>query len=147
MAFRASNVLPSDAYLKVKRAAVQLKLTLQGNKAQLAANGADYEFLQRLYLALKNANNYFSTLKTTPGLAAYAKDQESDQAYDVAAEFTAMQTSLTSAMTWMESNVPTNVTTKPVNEWGDGVIVSNTFTPAQTAGLQTALQGVIDEIA
>ena len=147
MAFRASNIVPSDAYQVVKRAAVQLKINLVGQKAQLAASGANYQFLQDIYMTLKRANEQFNSLKTAPGLADYAKVQENDPAYDVAAEFTSMQTSITDCMTWMDTNVPTAVTANVPSQWDGGSIISNTFTPAQTAGLQNALQAVVDKIS
>jgi hypothetical protein len=146
MAFKAGNVIPSDAYQTVKRAAVQLKVNVVAAQAQLAASGADYQFLQGIYLTLTRANDQFNTLRTTPGLADYAQAQENDPAYDVAAEFAVMQAAITAATDWMDANIPTSVTAKVPSEWDGGVIISNTFTPAQTVGLQTALQGVADAI-
>jgi len=146
MAFRASNVLPSDAYLIVKRAAVQLKVNLQGFNVQLAASGADYDFLKGIYLTLKRADTQFTTLKATPGLAQYAQDQEVDPSYDVAVEFTSMQAAISGALAWMDTNVPVSVTVKPLNTWDDSTLISDTFTPAQTNGLQFELNLVIAEI-
>ena len=147
MAFRASNVLPAKAYDTVRGAAVQLKLNLQGFNVQLAANGADYDFLQSIYRTLTRANNQFDVLKATTGLAEYAKNAEVDQAYDVAAEFTSMQAAIDAALGWMNTNIPTSVTVKNPTVWDDSTLISNTFTPAQTAGLQTALGAVITEIS
>jgi len=146
MAFRASNVVPQDAYLTLKRAAVQLKINLVGQKAKLAASGASYDFLQDIYLTMTRANGQFDALKVTPGLSAYAQAQESDNTYDVAAEFTSMQAAIIAAAGWMDANVPTSVTVKPPSAWSGGEIISNVFTAGQTTGLQAALQGVIDEI-
>lgn len=147
MAFKASNVVPQEAYRQVKGAAVQLKVNLMSFKAKMAASGADYDYLHGIYMTLKRADDQFTSLKSTSGLAQYAKDQESDQAYDVAAAFTSMQAEISTAMAWMVANVPTNVTAKSPDQWGDSTLISNTFTAAQTSGLQTALQGVIDEIS
>lgn len=147
MSFRASNVVPQEAYTIVKRAAVQLKLNLQGMNAQLAGSGADYEFLRDIYRTLERANNQFETLKTTPGLADYAEIQENDPAYDVAAAFATMQAAIAAAIAWMDNNVPTSVTAKTPANWGDGTLIATTFTAGQTAGLQAALQGVIDTIS
>ena len=147
MAFRASNIVPSDAYQTVKRAAVQLKINMVAQKAQLAASGANYQFLQDIYLTLKRANNQFDALKTAPGLSDYAKAQENDPAYNVATEFTSMQSAIVACMGWMGANVPTSVTAKAPSTWDGGSIISNTFTSGQTAGLQTALQTVIDTIS
>lgn len=147
MAFRASNVVPQEAYRLVKSAAVQLKVNLQGFNTRLASSGADYDFLQGIYLTLTRADAQFDSLKATAGLAQYAKDQENDPAYDVAAEFTALQASMAAATAWMVANVPTNVTAKSPDQWDGGVIISTAFTAGQTGGLQTALQAVIDGIS
>lgn len=147
MAFKASNVVPQEAYRIVRGAANQLRINLIAIKAQLAASGADYAYLKSIVRLLVNANNQFDTLKSTPGLAAYAQEQENDPTYDVAAEFTAMQSAITGAIAWMDANVPTSVTVGAPSTWGEGSIITNTFTAGQTAGLQTAIQSVIDEIS
>lgn len=147
MSFRASNVVPSDAYQILKRAAVQLKINLVSQNARLLASGADYSFLQDIYLTLTRANGQFDALKVTPGLAEYAQVQENDHAYDVAAAFTSMQAAIVGATGWMNANVPTSVTAKAPATWDGGVIIATTFTPAATAGLRAALQGVVDSIS
>ncbi len=146
MTFRASNVLPSTAYDIVRRAAIQLKINLQGINSRLSAGNADYDFLREIFRTLERANNQFDTLKTTPGLADYAKDQEIDPTYNVATEFTSMQSTITASMGWIVANVPTNVTAKTPDTWGDGTLISDTFTPAQTSGLRTQLSSIIAEI-
>lgn len=147
MAFKASNVVPQNAYALVKGAAVQLKLNANAFISQLAANNATYEFLRDIYRTLDRAKGQFTTLAATPGLADYAKTQENDATYDVVAEFTAMQSAITTAMAWMENNVPLNVTVKPITSWDDTQMISTTFTPAQTSGLRTVLNAVVSTIA
>jgi hypothetical protein len=149
MAFKASNLVPAETYRQVKGAAVQLKAICQGFNARLLANNADYQFLYDIYVTLARANSQFDALKTTPGLSTYAQSQEDDAAYDVAAEFTAMQSAINSAQNWMETNVPVkNRTVKSVNTWdsSDSILISDVFTPAQTAGLRTQLDAVIAAI-
>lgn len=145
--FRASNIVPQDAYNLAKRTALQLKTNLSSQRAALAAGSADYDFLRDIYLTLSRAKNGFDNLRTTPGLADYASSQENDPAYDVAAEFTSMLSSITSAMAWIEANVPTSVTVQPVTDWGAGSMISQTFTPAQTTGLRSVLDSVIATIS
>lgn len=146
MAFKASNSVPAAAYRIVKGAAAQLKVNLQAINTQLAASGADYDYLRDIYRTLARADAQFANLQTTPGLAQYAKDQENDQAYDVAAEFTAMRNTISAATAWMDTNVPTDVTAKTPSQWGDDTLISDAFTPAQTSGLRTALSAVISAI-
>ena len=147
MTFRATSIVPQEAYRIVKGAAVQLKLNLQSMNSYLAANGADYDYLRNIYRTLERADAQFDNLKSTPGILQYAKDQEAEPAYDISAEFTTMQAAISDALTWMDGNVPTNVTAKAPADWGDGSLISNTFTPAQTSGLQTELAAVIATIS
>lgn len=148
MAFRASNVIPQTAYQTVKGAAVQLRLNVQAMVAHLAVNDATYDYLRGVYQTLKRANDQFTTLRSTPGLADYAKAQEDDPTYDVAAEFVAMQNTIASTLTWMEANVPLSVTLRPMSEWNDsGSLVATSFTPAQTAQLRTYLNEVVASVA
>lgn len=147
MAFRASNVVPDTAYKTVRTAAVQLKANCQAFVSYMAANDTDYDYLRNVYVRLKTANTQFTSLKSTPGLAQYAKDQEIDQNYDVVAEFNAMQSAIADVLTWMDSNVPTNVTADiPANWESGGSLITNTFTPAQTSALRTEINAVIAAI-
>jgi hypothetical protein len=148
MALRATNEITSDAYIGIKRTAASLKLNVDAWIPELNANGADYGFIQGIYLGLVNADNKIDELKVTPGLAAYAADQEDDQAYDFQAETQATLAAITDAFTWIDTNIPiTGRTLKPIPDWdGASTIVADTFSPAQTSGLQTNLQAVTDSI-
>lgn len=148
MTFRASSVVPQNAYQQVKATAVQLKLNVTGIISTLAAGNATYDYLRGVYLTLKRAQDQFDALKVTPGLSNYAKAQENDPAYDVGAEFVAMQGAIGNAMSWMEANVPTSATIKPVASWdASGSLIQTEFTPVQTAGLRTVLSTVTAAIA
>ena len=147
MAFRATNVVPANAYNLVKRAAVQLKINCQSFVTTLQTSGADYDFLRGIYLTLTRAREQFDTLKTTPGLAAYAQSQEDDPTYDVASEFVSMLAAIDAATAWMDANVPTNVTAKTPPNWDDSEsMISDTFSTGATTGLRTQLDAVIAEI-
>ncbi len=147
MAFKASNIVPASAYNTVKHMAVRLKADCQSFVATLQAGNADYDLLRNIYLNLKLAKAKFDSLKATPGIAAYAQSQESDGAYDVAAEFNSMIAAIDAATGWMDANVPTNVTAKTPADWSHSAsMISNNFTPSATAPLRTALNAVVAEI-
>lgn len=148
MAFRATNIVPQRAYQQVKGAAANVKAECASYIAQMAASGANYVLLRDLYVFLKNANAQFTTLAATPGIVTYAKAQEDDENYDVAAEFTAMQSAITAVLAWMNANVPTSVTALAPSAWtATGPLISTSFNAAQTLGLRTALQAAADSIA
>lgn len=147
MAFKASNIVPQEAYAVTKSAAVQLKLNVAAFISTLAANNASYEFLRDIYRTLARGKNQLNALASTPGLVDYAKVQEDDPAYDVVAEFSALLGAVANAMTWMETNVPLTVTLKPLAEWTDTTVIATTFTPAQTAAFRTHLSAVVNAIS
>jgi hypothetical protein len=146
MAFRASNEVATQAYVEVKRQAVHLKQTLNGMILRMSSESIDYDYLAMLYNTLEAANVRFDALKGTPGLSAHAKTQENDPAYDVAAEFAAMQTAITNAQAWIVNNVPLNVALVSPAQWTNGVKIDALFTSAQTAPLRTVLQTVTASI-
>lgn len=146
MAFNASNIIPQEAYQTTRLAAVTLKLNLESFRAQMAAGNISYDFVRGVYRTLVRATNQFTAMKGTPGLLDYAKSQEDNPLYDVAAEFTGMQNAISSAISWLEANVPTAVTAKPVASWDDGTLIATEFTPAQTEQLRTRLAAVIATI-
>lgn len=148
MAFPASSIVTQRAYQTIKGAANQLRINLPAINARLSANGATYEDLRDIYNLLKNANAQFDALKTTPGLAQYAKDQEDNQALDIVAEFASMQGAIASALAWMDTNIPVNNRTlKAPADWGEGTLLDDSFTAGQTAGLRTELTAVVAEIS
>ncbi|RLC99054.1 MAG: hypothetical protein DRI46_10185 [Chloroflexi bacterium] len=148
MALRATNAITSDAYISIKRTASQLKINVDAWIPELASNGADYGFIQGIYLNLVNADNAIDEKKTTPGLATYANEQEDDPGYDFQAETQTTLAAITDAFTWVDTHIPiTGRTLKQISDWdGASTIVADTFTPAQTSGLQALLQTVTDSI-
>jgi hypothetical protein len=148
MAFRATSITTQRAYQQVKGAAANVRANCAGFISRLAGGNADYVLLRDIYVLLHNASAQLTSLAATPGLAAYASDQEGDPEYDVVAEFTALQATLAAALSWMGSNVPTNVTAvSPANWPSSEGLIATTFTPAQTAGLRTQLAAVVAAIS
>jgi hypothetical protein len=140
MTFRASSIDTANAYKIIKGTANQVRINVPPANAQMQANGATYEDLRDTYNFILNSKDQINLLKTTPGLEQYAKDQENDPTYDIVAEFNTMLTAMDSVLTWMDVNIPVaNRTLKAPADWGEGTIVSDSFTPAQTVGLQTEL--------
>jgi len=148
MAFRATNIAADDAYTTIKRTGKNLRTTLVSEIARMAAGPTDFDQLKELVLFMVNVNAQINTLKTTPGLAAHAKLVENDPAYDAPTEFNVMLSAITSAMAWMQANMPTNITAKQPSQWSSqSSMIATTFSAAQTAGLRAELQAVVDTIS
>lgn len=90
-----------------------------------------------------------TALAAVPGLGAYAQSQLSNGTLDIAAEFTAMQAQITATRSWINANFPKdgngNVLERKLD--ANGRIVTNTFAPAQTAGLVTVLDALTAAIS
>ena len=150
MAFRATNVIQSDGYLRLKRTATALKENLDGFIVQMQATDTDYNRLYNIYLTLWRADQEFDELADIPGIAGYARDQEDDPAYDVVTEGQAMQDEVQTTLNWMEINtIVDNRTAIPVADWPNNTgisLIADTFTPAEIQPLINRLQNVSDTI-
>jgi len=89
----------------------------------------------------------FNAITTLPnvssGIVAYAKNQYSDNNYDINAEFTAMLAALTAIQTWLAANIPAN----DVQITGGIYVGKTSYTPAQTANLLTRINAALALIA
>jgi len=144
--FPASSQIPQQAYLTVKGVANLLKTRITNNIEHLSNNDVDYDYLREIYRTIERANEGLDSRKNTPGIVEYAKEAESNAGLDIVAEFLAMQQTMADALSWIDSNVPLTATVKPPAEWGDGTLIERVFTPAQTAGLRSTLQTIVDSI-
>jgi hypothetical protein len=147
MAYRASSVLPAKELPKLNDQIFTLGYRLVQYIAEAASGDINYEYIHILYSDISGVSASIDRVKVIPGILQYAKDQENDQAYDVVAEFTALETALDNTKTWLENGVPLSVTLRPIGQWSTNAKISNTFTPAQTTQLRTRLQSIVDLIA
>ena len=77
-----------------------------------------------------------NSLRTTPGLQQYARDQWDDQTLDVPTEFTAVLSAMTQLRDWIFANFPKGGGAWQVYDYDNaGVPVVLTFTPAQLSDL------------
>ena len=81
---------------------------------------------------------------STRGIAAYARAQEDNPAYDIAGEWVVLRTALQSAIDFVEANFPrtTFLTFDPVTDKP----TYQTIPPGQLGGLRTALNSIIASI-
>ena len=144
MAFKASNILPQSAYNRARNAALNLRQYCQAKSAVIQTSGMNGNDLLGIIETLKQSSIDFATLKVTPGIAQYAKDQENDQAYDVATEFNALESLVNTAVTNLAASLPVDSNgyllllklQGSVKDW-------RAFTSAQLAGIKSDLDAII----
>ncbi len=147
MAFRATNIIPSDQYERAKQLAVQLQRLAQNRSASFASGASALEVLALVdnLNALKVGLN---SAKSVPGIAAHATAQEDDPAYDVVAEFNTMIAAADAVVAEVVTTLPTDG-----NEWllinkinADGSLIPRNFTGAQLASIRTLLDAIAASI-
>ena len=148
MAFRASSIIPAEAYKQVKQLAVNVKRYSQGAITSSAAGPITYDDIRDLYVFLKNAEAQLVSLAAIPGLSEYAAAQEDGDDYNIGAEFTEMLNAIAAARSWMTANVPTTgITAVAPESWtASGSMIATTFASEQTAALRTNLQTIVNAI-
>lgn len=145
MPFPASAQTQADALAMARRTATTLKSYAQKVRDVMVANTVSANQVENVMGEFKSAIEVWDAAKAVPGIAAYAQAQYDDATLDIAAEFTAMLTAAQAVRDWVIANVPTDA-----SGWVllhkyeiDGAITVRQFTPAQTAGLRTALDSFI----
>jgi len=149
MAFRASNVLPQAAYTSIRGQLLRLKQYLNAQSSQMGATGYNSDRLMDLVQTLAETTAAMTTAAATPGIVQYARDQEDDQSYNVAAEFTSLQALIDAAIVTITNAIPKSnpgdylalYTLSGTNQ------VARTFTVGQMAAIKTELDGIIASIA
>lgn len=116
--------------------------------AQSAAGSVSARGIALLGNDLQSQDDRLSSLESAPGLLQYARDQYDDQAFDIAAEFTAFRAAVASTIAWIDTNLPKSAGGRwlEVEEIVSGRVIERTLTPAQTVGLRVELTLLIATI-
>jgi hypothetical protein len=144
MAFRATNILPVDALRDAKRLIVSVRRDAVRYKAQFESSGANSQTILGVLAGLGSAHQQLLTLSATPGIVQFAKDQENDQAYDVAGEFTALLALMVDAATALAQAIPKSGGYLLANTLdANGFQVPREFVPADLVAVVSALDDLI----
>lgn len=149
MALRITKT-PHEHYQQFQALVRQLKSELIGEDgttgwySRLQAQNVSWVEFTRALASLSFALGRMDETAAVPGIAQYVKDQEGDQGYDIAGEYTAMRAAVTAIRDWIFANMPKQaqggtdyLLVQELN--ADGTLADRTFTPAQTASLRTLI--------
>lgn len=154
MTFRASSQIKANALAEIKQGAIRAKALAQQARTTLAAGDTSAQTILNWLQLIKTLIDRWAVLSATPGLAAYASDQEDDLAYDVSVEFSQMRNALVAVRDRIINDLPK--ATAPAGVVGmlavyaltpTGDLVSSIFTPAQTATLRADLDVFVASVA
>lgn len=149
MAFPSTNRQESlaAALAKVQSQAANIKSFSIKSRDFMAGNTVSANQILQVLNELKNAKAIFDAVSTIPGIGIYAQEQLNDGTLNIVAEFTTMTDVMIVAMDWVVDTFPKDgsgyLLKDKFNAYGLDV---RQFTPVQTAGLQTALSGVVASI-
>ena len=144
MAFRASSVILSRAYIEVKNRALSLRNMAIGGQSDMTVGTVNSDYLLSLMGRLRDDYLRLEELRVIPGLVAYAKVQEDDAAYDISSEFAAMQNAAQAAVLWIKNNLPADVDGYLLlhKTTADAALNPRDFGTAATAPLVTLLSAL-----
>jgi len=143
MAFRATNILPVDALRRIKLLLVDCRRESVRLSTQLAA-GTNSETILNSLVALGQIRAQLQTLATTPGLAVFARAQEDDVNYDIAAEYTGVVAAINAAGAALAAIIPKQsgyLLAYTLDS--SGFQVSREFTPAECASAIPSVDALI----
>ncbi len=145
MAFKASNVIPDKAFTDAKSIAVSVKRTAQRSATDFTSIGGDSNDIFGLLSSLLNNRERLFDLRDTPGLGAYAQEQESDGTYDVVAEFNAMIALIDATTDALIAAIPKDgsgyLLMETIN--AEGSRVPRTFTVGNLSGIKDLLVALV----
>lgn len=144
MAFRA---VKADTYAAIRSRATQLKKLATDSKAVMLAGPVSASAIRQLLDLFIQGKAELQAAGAVPGMADFAKAQEGDAAYDVAAEFTAMVNACTGVIDWIVANVPASGGYVQTEQWSASGVTLRTFSTASTAGLRTTLDTFIATVS
>jgi hypothetical protein len=119
----------------IDRRASAVKLLAQQISSECAAGNVPSTRILDSYIRFKQER------------AQLARDQKNNPTLDVVVEFNAMIAAMDGITAWIETNYPKDVGGFLLaKQFSNGTIIDRMFTPAQTAGFQTQLNGLIAAI-
>ncbi len=148
MTFRATNIIPEQGFSKAKALCTRLKRFCDDRSSEYASGATSDRVLETLQ-TLQAFSTQLDVVKSTPGIAQYARDQEGDQAYDVAAEFIAVLALLDTVIQSLIVAFPKDVNDYLLAETMDanGVRSQRVFTGAALSSIRADLDAVSNGIS
>lgn len=148
MAFPATSQALARAYAGIKAMALDIRNQSVALRDRSAAGSTSAEVIVTFVRSMARIRTDLSGLTATPGLGAYAQEQEGNPALNIVAEYNAMIAQLDATTAWVAANIPSDGTYNLIVTIGpSGLIDWRMFDAAATAGLRSALNQLIAAIS
>lgn len=150
MPWPTQTTTQDDALASVDRTAARLKANSAAFRAQAEAGTVKADKITEDVLRhLVVARDTFIAAAAVPNIAAYVAEMRGVTAQQVTTAFNDMLGAVNAAISWVATNIPKDASGYMLIRQIDaqGAMTYRDFSPAQTAGLRTALQAVEATIA
>lgn len=139
----------SSVILQIENAASAAKAQAQSALTRLQSGNVDSVWVMNFLDQVRTIVDQIDRAAAVPGLAAYASANIPNYSGDLSADLNATRSAAAACITWVFNNFPKDSASGYslaliIN--ADGSRTSRQFTPAQTGGLQAALQNFIATI-
>lgn len=147
MALQSGNaMLAGEAFAAIRANAAGWKAQAQNANISLAAGNVDSNFIFRMLDQLGAVIGSLNAWKAVTGLDAHATGQ--GYTGTMSSDCTATVNAAQACINWVVANFPVSATfLQAFTLNADGSRTARSFTPAQTAGLQTSLTSFIATIS
>lgn len=149
MAFPASTQALVTAYGQIKGRALDVRNQSVSLRTSSAAGPVSAERIVGYSAFLNRARTELAALASTPGLAAYAQEQENNPGLDIVAEYNAMLAQINATTAWLSANFPEDAggykLAFQINV--NGALLWRDFDTASLASFRTVLDSLIATIA
>lgn len=148
MPFQARSIIPERAYESAKQTAAQLRAFLVSKINEFQSASTADKIIQ-VHTRIKIDRDRLNTLSQTPGIVAWATEQEAGtQNYDPAAEFTAMIGTLDAILNHIETAIPKDSNGYILDrQFSNNEFEYRSFTAANLSTLRGLMQAAVDGIA
>lgn len=144
MAFPTGQTL-AEALTEARVQAKAVKTQATSWIATMAAGSVSSDYIFGLYKRLKDFRSQMQTLGSLTGIVDYANAQLGIE--DIAGEWTTLRTAVDASTGWIDANFPVDGSGYLLGwKLTGGVLDPRLFNASATAGLRTALQGVVNAI-
>ena len=145
MVWPTQDTTRDEALKQVDLTARRLKANSAVFRGEAAAGNINADRITEEVLRnLVVARNTFTAAAAVPGMAAFVAAERSVTQQQVADDFNAMLGAVNAAISWIAANMPKNgagfLLIRSID--AQGALTYRQFTPAETAGLRTALLAV-----
>lgn len=148
MAFPSSSISLAEILLTARNHIANVRSLAQSASTTLAAGSVDTNYIVRFMSECRTLIGAIAQWKLVSGIDAAATAQWPNYAGNLTTDLTAVSNAAQGCIDWIVTNFPKDGSNYMLGFQlvADGTLTPRSFTPAQTAGLRTAITNFLNTI-